>query len=62
MSHKPRTPEELARERAGKKAYTLYLDIASMEQLKSMAKDAGISVSEIANEAITSYVRSIKKK
>jgi hypothetical protein len=61
MAHKPKTPEELARSRAGKKSYSLYLNAAAMDEIKKIATDQ-VSVSEIVDEAISSYLRSVKRQ
>jgi hypothetical protein len=62
MSRKPRTPEELAKERAGKKAFTLYLDASLMNYVKRRATEAGTSASEIVNEALDVYVTNDKQR
>ncbi len=60
---KPRTPEQIASEtERGKKAYTLYLSIKTMEYIKLRAKKAGIKPSRIVDDAISHYVESIKDK
>jgi predicted HicB family RNase H-like nuclease len=59
---KPKTPEDLAKREQGKDKYTLYLDNELMHYLKIRANKAGTSVSKIVNEAIASYVSTIKNK
>lgn len=60
---KPKTPEDLARSKEqGKDKYTHYLDNENMAYLKTRATKAGVSVSKLVNEAIASYVATIKKK
>lgn len=61
MSRKPKTPEELALEKAGKKTYSLYLDISLMENIKNLASEAGLSASDIANEALSVYLSNVKQ-
>lgn len=63
MSHKPKTPEELALERAGKKSVSLYLSSVNIEGVKKIAgATPGVSTSEIVDEAISFYLKSIKRQ
>lgn len=59
---KPKTPEDLANKVKGKDKYTLYLDVPSMEYIKERAAKAGVSASEVVNEALALYIELIKKK
>ncbi len=61
MSRRAKTPEQLAIERAGKKAFTLYLSVSNMNYLKDRAASANVSASELVNEAISHYINIIKQ-
>ncbi len=60
MGRKPKTPEDLALKRTGKKSYAVYLDVSLMETVKARAAEAGTSASEVVNEAIAFYMSYIK--
>ncbi len=57
-----KTPEELAQPESGKKAVTVYLDAILVEDVKSKARKAGISMSKLVNEAISAYLQELKKR
>lgn len=56
----PKTPEDLAKTPKGKDKYTLYLDVRLMEYIKDRAAKAGVSASQVVNEALGVYVDSIR--
>lgn len=57
MTKKPRTPSELA---VTKKSYSFSLIKSNMDKVAEMAKDNGVSVSEIIDEAVSYYLEAIK--
>ena len=57
-----KTPEDIAKANQGKNKFTLYLDVKSMEYIKSRADKAGTSTSKIVNEAIASYIDQLKNR
>ena len=59
---KVKTPEQLAKESAGKAKFTLYLDVSNMEEISRRAAKAQTSSSKIVNEAIHAYLAVLKEK
>lgn len=58
---RPRTPEELARERKRDK-FDLYLNVENVEWLRSRGAKYDISLSQLVDEAIANYVNTLKKQ
>ncbi len=59
---RPRTPEELANAPRTRDKYTLYLNVSSMEYIRDRAAKAGISASEVVDEALRMYIEVIGTK
>lgn len=62
MSKKPKTPDEIAKDRPVKETYSFHLIKHNVEIIKSMAKKAGIHTSDIVDELIQNYLDNIKDK
>ncbi len=59
-----KTPEELAIKvrSKDKDKFTLYLSVKPLNYLKERAAKAGVSLSEVVDEAISQYIETIKDK
>ncbi len=58
---KPRTPEELAKDKDRDK-YTLYLNVDNMSEVQARAGKANTSASKLVDEAIAYYLSALKSK
>lgn len=58
---RPKTPEELAKKKE-KTSHTLYLDTGNVNKLRLIADESRVSVSQIVDEAIDFYLKSLRVK
>lgn len=62
MAKPPRTPKQLAEEKGTKKTYSFSLQRSNVEYLAEEATVAGVSLSDLVDEALRFYIERIKEE
>jgi predicted DNA-binding protein len=62
MAKKPKSPDEIAKEKYSKKTYSFSLIEKNVETIKQMAAASEVPSSELVDEAIKAYIEAMNEK